>query len=169
MGTALLFTLAKVAFSAFSTIQQNKALDEENRRAADQSNLEIQELDRQRDEEIEIAQGKKAERVREADRLNASNIAALADVGGGGTSNEARFAGEVGFYEGIDLAIIEGNRRRKAESLLSSQVASRTRALNTFATNRSKQKSNSLGFFGSVIGAGFSIASQSTSVSDAKK
>ena len=169
MGTALLFTLAKVAFSAISTIQQNKQLDREAAQAANQANLEIAELNRQRAEENLIAAEKKSERVREADRLNASNIAALADNGGAGGANEARIVGEVGFYEGIDLARIEGSRRRKVEALSSQQTFSRNRALNTIDNIQGEKKATSLKFLGSVVKAGFSIAGQKSAVDTAEQ
>src|SRR5690606_22709142 len=104
-----LFAIAGIALMGLSTREQNKALAEESMAAQQQANLEIEELDRQRKQESLIAQEKKADRVREADQKTASMVAALADVGGAGTVNESRFAEEIGFLEGLDLARIEGN------------------------------------------------------------
>ena len=169
MGTALLFTLAKVAISAISTISQNRALDRQADQAANQANLEILELNRQRAEENKIAQEKKSDRVREADKAQASLIAALADSGGAGGANESRFVAETGFFEGLDLARIEGNRRRKVESLSSQQTFARNRALNTVDDIRGRQRTGTFNFLGSVISAGTDIAKRRAAADKAEQ
>ena len=137
MGQALIALTG--GFKLAGMMEQNEALDDEAQAAADQADLEIQELDRQRRQASAIAQERKADRVITADRQFASMIAAMADNGGHGTQNEARFGAEIGFYEGLDLARIEGNRKREIEALHSKQVAARQVALNT-ATRVAHQK-----------------------------
>ena len=157
MGFEIL-TLASLAFKAFSTIQANKAQDQIAQQAVAQSDAEVIELQRQRDERSEIAQEEKADRVREADQQFASMVTRLADVGGAGTQNEARFAQEIGGFEGLDVARIESNRRRDVESIKSRQQVSQSRALDTVAATKGRKKANSLGFISSAVGAGVSIS-----------
>jgi len=168
MGFEIL-TIASLALKAFQTISQNSALDDQSQLAADQSDAEVVELQRQRDERNVQAQEQKADRVREADKQFASMITSLADNGGAGTQNQSRFAGEIGGFEGIDLARTESNRRRDVESIKSRQTASQSRALDTIAANKGKKKANSLNFLGSAASAGVSIAGHSQRIEATKQ
>lgn len=156
MGIETILIIAAIAMAAMATAAANKGLDKDTDAAADHANLKIKELDRQRKQESKIAQEVKADRVRQADKQQASMIAALADVGGAGTDNESRFAGEIGLYEGLDIARIEGNRRRKIEALHSEQTAARNFALSVAAQNKSQKKVNTFNFLkgAAMTGAG---------------
>lgn len=147
MGTTF-FLIFSLATKFIGMIAQNSALNKQSKAAAEQARRDNEELDRQREEATEIAQEKKSDRVREADRETASMVAMLADVGGGGTLNESRFAGEVGFNSGVDLARIEGNRQRELQSLRSQQVGNRQNAINIASENRSKALGNTINFIG---------------------
>lgn len=168
MGTTALF-IAFTALNAVSTFAQNAAIDDQSANVAESANRQIAELDRQRKEASLIAQEKKADRVREADKVTASIIASLSEVGGAGTANESRFVQEAGFYEGLDLARIEGNRRREVESLRAEQQAVRSRGLNIIQRNRSRQQSNLFGFLTDTASAGFTAFGGGQAVSKAKQ
>lgn len=147
MGVA---TFLQLGFGLLSLVGQNRQLRQEQEFVADEADLQIEELQRQREVENEIADERRADRSREADRRAASLVAALSDGGGATAFNLGRFSGEVGFFEGIDLSRIEGNRRRKVEALASRQRAVQTRALNTIDAKQSQQRSNFFGFLGSA-------------------
>jgi hypothetical protein len=99
-----------------------------------QNQQEWDERNRQKKEATKNARSLKSDRAREADRLMGNMIATMADNGGSGTATEARFAGEIGYLEGLDMARIEGNRRREIEALSSAQTASSWRALNIISS-----------------------------------
>lgn len=80
----------------------------------DIAQFEIRELQRQEAEDLERAQTERAQRVREADEAAARVVVAMGEMGGGGTNNEGRLIGEVGAEEGLDVALIEGNFRRRS-------------------------------------------------------
>jgi hypothetical protein len=91
------------------------------------------EIDRLHDEMRDTRdqyRGQMEDRAREADYQMGSMIAAMADNGAAGTSNEARFAAEISFFEGIDLERLETNRVSAIKSLKSQQVGANQRALN---------------------------------------
>lgn len=141
MGTTAFLTAAGV-FKALTVLEQNKALDEESKAAAEQANLEIEELERQRGEVQKQARAEKSDRAREADKQFASMVASMADNGGAGTQNESRFGAEIGYYEGIDLARVESNRKNQIASLHAEQIASRQTAVNIVQRNKRQQKIN---------------------------
>ena len=161
--------IASVALSGIQMMAQNAALDDQAEAAREQANAEIEELDRQRHEEAKVAQEKKADRVRQADKEVASLVVAMADRGGAGGTNEDRLVGEVGGYEGLDLARIEGNKHRKIESLHASQIAARNRALNIGDTISGKKTANFLGFLGGAAAAGVVHAKASAAAEAAKQ
>jgi len=149
--------LISLGLKVGQTVIQNKALADSSEAAINQSEAEIQEFDRQREEQDAVAAENKSDRVREADKQFASMITALADNGGSGTAAEARFAGEIGFHEGLDLARIEGNRTRGDEALKSRQGASKNRAVDFARGNRRKAVSNLIDLAASGAGTGTSI------------
>lgn len=150
MAPAVIVLMAISTVMAMKANQaQNDALDAANAAAADQAELDILELDRQRDFVDRKAATDKAEGVRISDATTASMLVAMADMGGIGTVNEARLDAEVGFYEGIDLARIEGNRNREGESLRAKQVFAKNNALNIITQNKAQQKVNTYNFLSS--------------------
>lgn len=154
MGISLILMGVSLAMAAKAASEQNKALGAASEAAARQAEGEIQELDRQREFVNQKKAGEKAARVREAERDEAAMLVGMDDRGGGGTSNVARLAAEVGYYEGIDIARLEGNRVRQNESLKSRQVASKNNALNIIEQNKYKAKSNTFKFLSSAAGTG---------------
>ena len=164
MGFEIL-AIASLAMKTLGTIQQNKAAGEATRLANEQANAqadaEIAEFDRQREETNRIAAEDKSERVIEADKQFASMIVSMIESGGAGTSNEGRFAGEIGGYEGIDLAKIESNRRGDIETLRSRQSGSDTRRRDSITERNAKLKagntSRAINLASEAVGTGMSI------------
>lgn len=122
--------VAQVGMSLLQGIGAMKQAKATSAAATEQSQQEWQEFHRQKQEATDAARAKKSDRAAEADKLMGQMLAVMADNGGAGTSNESRFAGEIGFLEGLDIARIEGNRRKEVEALSSAQNASGWRALN---------------------------------------
>ena len=93
----------------------------------------LAEIDRLHDEMRDTRdqyRGQMEDRAREADYQMGAMIAAMADNGAAGTANEARFAAEISFFEGVDLERLERNRVSAIKSLKSQQVGANQRALN---------------------------------------
>ena len=159
MGISAILSVVSLAMGAMATSAQNKALEAQSQAAARQAEGEIREFDRQRDFANKKSAADKSARVREADRDHASMLVGMADMGGEGTTNEARLSSEVGFYEGLDIARLEGNRVRQGESLKSKQVASKNKALNIAAQNKAQAKVNTYKFLSSAATTGASAFS----------
>jgi hypothetical protein len=130
--------LAMTAVSLVGSVMEQDA-------AAEQFNAESKELTRQQEVANEIAQEDRSERVNEADRQQAAALAGMEVVGGSGSANENRMLGEIGGNSGIDLARIEGNRRREVSSLEASKSAAKERAKGAISSSQ-------LGFIGSALG-----------------
>ena len=130
---------------------QKKAIAAQAKFANEQSQLEIDEFNRQQDEADLIAAEKKSDRVRQADKEIASITASLSEVGALGTVNELRAVGEQGFLEGLDIARIEGNRRREVASLQAAKRASATGARSSAAVGKIKSKAAGIRFLGSGL------------------
>lgn len=93
----------------------------------------LAEVDRLHDEMRDVRdeyRGRMDDRARDADYQMGAMIAAMADNGAAGTSNEARFAAEISFFEGLDLERLEKSRVSSIKSLKSQQVAANQQALN---------------------------------------
>ena len=133
-----------------AAIQASKS---QSQAATENSRREWQEFHRQQKEVSAQARADKSDRAREADKLMGQMIAVMADNGGAGTSNESRFAGEIGYLEGLDISRIEGNRRREVEALNSAKTASAWRALNIISSAGAKSQ-----------GAIWNIASTATDI-----
>ncbi len=128
MGQAML--VAQIAMAAMQAKAAQDSANAQSQAATQNAQQEWKEYHRQQQEVTAEAQGEKAERARQADKLVGQMMAVMADNGGAGTSNEAAFAGEIGFLEGLDVARIEGNRRREVDALSAAKIASHNRALN---------------------------------------
>jgi len=160
MGVSVIAMMAvSMAMAAKAQQEQEKALAEQSKAAAIQAESEIKELDRQREFVDEEAATQKSARVREADRMEASMLVGMADMGGEGSANEARLSQEVGFYEGLDIARLEGNRTRQAESLKSQQVSAKNTAISLGIQNRFKAKASKYQFMSSAAKSGASAFS----------
>jgi hypothetical protein len=152
MGQAALFGLM-IGAQFMGMMAANDSIDDQIEAQNEQSRLEIEERDRQRVETGRQAQEQKSDRVREADKQFASMIVSLSEVGGG-DHTAGRFAGETGLYEGLDLARIEGNRRRQVSALHSEQIASRNNALSFAKQGASQKKQNFFNFLGGAASTG---------------
>ncbi|MQB00193.1 MAG: hypothetical protein GEU78_07865 [Actinobacteria bacterium] len=152
MGVPALIGLA-IGAQFMGMMSANAAVDDQIEAQNEQSRLEIEERDRQRTETGRQAQEQKSDRVREADQQFASMIVSLSEVGGG-DHTAGRFAGETGLYEGLDLARIEGNRRRQVSALHSEQVASRNNALSFAKQGAAQKRSNFFNFLGGAANLG---------------
>ncbi len=150
------FFVASLALDAIATSSQNDALAAESEAAARQAEAEIEELDRQREFVDEEAATQKSARVRQADKDDATMQVGLVIMGGAGSVNEARLSQEVGYYEGLDIARLEGNRRRQAESLKASQESSKQTALNIGIQNKAQARGNTYSFLSSAVKTGAS-------------
>lgn len=98
--------------------------------ARQQALNEVDRLHREMDQVRDQYRGAKDDRAREADYQMGALMAAMADNGGAGTLNASRMAGEVSFFEGLDVARLETNRKQHINSLKSQQVAANQNALN---------------------------------------
>ena len=145
-----------VGMSAMQASAQNSALEDANRAAGEQADLEIAELNRQREFVDEEAALQKSARVRESDRMHASMLVGMADMGGAGGVNAERLSQEVGFYEGIDIARLEGNRVRQSESLKAKQQFAKNKAINIGTQNKAEAKNNTYKFLSSAVKTGAS-------------
>lgn len=133
MGSEVLMA-AQIGMSVISAGAGMGAARAESAAATERSRQEWQEFHRQQEEATNRAREEKSARASEADKLMGQMLAVMADNGGSGTQNESRFAGEIGYLEGLDLAKIEGNRRREVDALKSQQTASAWRALNIISS-----------------------------------
>ncbi len=120
----------KILLQAVQGIMGVVAAQSEASAAAELADSQVKELERQKEEEALNARSKRSDRAREADKQMGEMIAAMADGGGAGTGNVGRFAGEIGFLEGIDKARIKGNSISRIASLSSRQSQARSRAEN---------------------------------------
>jgi hypothetical protein len=159
MGVAALVGLA-IGAQFLGMMSANAAVDDQIEAQNEQARLEIEERDRQRKEAGKQAQEQKSDRVRQADKQFASMIVSLSEVGGG-DHTEGRFAGETGLYEGLDLARIEGNRRRQVSALHSEQVASRNSALSFAKQGAAQKQANFFNFLGGAAKIGLAASSVS--------
>ena len=152
MGASLFLGLASVGLGFVQSQQQKAAIDAQVREQQRQAQAEIEELERQREEARKQAREQKSDRVREADKQMASMLVALGEIGGAGTINERRFAAEIGFNEGLDLARIESNRRNRVDSLAASQTAAARRARSAVDIGRRQKQGTTLRFLGGALG-----------------
>lgn len=91
---------------------------------------EFEELQRQQKETSRIAAKEASDRYRAANRTMGAMLAAMSDNGAEGTTNESRFAGEIGYISGTDIENIYANANSQVAALRSQQYASQIRALN---------------------------------------
>ena len=138
MGAAALL-IGSLGFGFLSSMQEQQAAEQS---AKD----EIDELYRQQQEANKAAQEQKSDRAREGDKLYASALVAMETVGGAGSQNEARIAAEISGNTGLDLARIEGNRRREVGALRASMRAARKGAASAIRASQAN-------FLGSALGA----------------
>ncbi len=150
MGVSVALLAISVGLALAATVEQNKALGEQNQAFAEQNALEQAELTRQQEEVGAQAQEQKSDTARRADASFASMIVAMADGGGAGGVNQLRLGADIGSIEGIDLARIEGNRRRQVESIQSRKEGSTIRTRSRIKANVSKGRANTLSFLSST-------------------
>ncbi len=149
MGISVALLAVSVGMALVSTIAQNQALGAQNQAFADQNALEQKELTRQQEEVGAQAAERKSDTARRADADFASMIVAMAEGGGAGGVNQLRLGADIGSIEGIDLARIEGNRRRQVESIQSRKEGSTIRTRSQIKSNVSKGRANTIKFLGS--------------------
>tara|TARA_R110000803_G_scaffold4898_3_gene16264 strand:- start:2920 stop:3489 length:570 start_codon:yes stop_codon:yes gene_type:complete len=109
--------------STFQASAQSKA-------ARAQALAEVDRLHREMGDVRDQYRGRMDDRAREADYQMGAMIAAMADNGGAGTMNESRMAGEISFFEGVDIGRLEKSRVSAINRLKSGQVAANQNALN---------------------------------------
>ena len=161
-----IFMAISIAASAAAASEQKKALAAANVAAGEQADLEIEELNRQRGFVNEEAALQKAGRVRESDRMHATMMVGMADMGGADSVNAGRLSQEVGYYEGIDIARLEGNRVRQVESLKAKQQFAKNKAINIGTQNSAKSKQVTYSFLSSAAKTGASAFSSGPSAGD---
>jgi len=136
-------------------------------RAGEEGNAQIDEINRQRRELEDQEQEQKAERIAEADRQHAQVVAAMAELGGGGmAANEARFIGEVGGMEGLDLARIAGNANRQHKAMYSQQSAIHREVIGVYKDAKMAEIANHFNTGKNVASAIFSGGSSMSSQGD---
>ncbi len=148
MGISIALMAVSIGMSLMSVVAQNKALGDQNKAIAEQNALEQEELTRQQEEVNDQSQEKKSDMVRKADGQFASMIVAMADGGGAGGINQLRLGADIGGIEGMNLARIEGNRRRQVESIQASKATATVGTAARIRANRSQGKINTINFIG---------------------
>ncbi len=129
----------QVGFSLLSSLQEQAAVAQQNKDAQKELTRQQKEVNRQAAEE-------KSDRVRKADRQFASAIVALEAAGGAGSQTEERFGTEIAGNAGLDLARIEGNRRRAVSSLQAEKRAVRKKARGAIQRSQAEFLSSALSF-----------------------
>ncbi len=142
-----------VAMMAVSTMFQNQALGDQNKALAEQNRLDQEELTRQQEEVNDQSDEQKSDTARRADADFASMIVAMADGGGAGGVNQLRLGVDIGGIEGINLARIEGNRRRQVESIQAQKQGSTISTRSQIKGNVNQGRINTINFLGSAAGA----------------
>jgi hypothetical protein len=172
-GTELIILAAMVAVtaatSAAAASAQNKAMQAQLNAQGESAQSEINELARQRSEANKKAQEDKSERARIGDRDVASIMAAMAEVGGGGTQVAGRLGAEAAGDTALDLARIEGNRESRVQSLFSQQEAAFRSVGNLETESRGKAKANQIKFFGDTASAAAGAASRGRTIQIAQQ
>jgi hypothetical protein len=110
-----------IGLSLVQSLQEQAAIE-------DQAEAQQDELTRQQEEANLISQEEKSERALEADRAAASALVAMETVGGAGSLNDQRQQQEIHGVAGLDLARIEGNRRREVGALQATKKQSAKQA-----------------------------------------
>lgn len=113
---------------------EQAAVDQKIDDAEQQAQAESAEFGRQIMFVTKKAGSAKSDRARQADKEMGAMIVALAEMGGSGQAG--RFAREIGYNEGLDMARIDGNAEREKQALRSRQIASRNRALSVYRTGK---------------------------------
>lgn len=90
---------------------------------------QMDEATRQQKEANLRAQEERSDRARQADKQFASAMVAMEAIGGAGSQNEKRAGDEISGHAGIDLARIEGNRRRQVDALQAAKNATKKSAV----------------------------------------
>ncbi len=151
MGIGLM--AAQIGMSIMAAAQKAKAAQATSRAIHEAEQLRVTELARQQGLVNIQAQEQRSDRVRAADVEFASAMVGLAETGAGGTTT-SRYASQVGFEEGIDLARIEANREEQIQGLVSEQEAADRRARNAASVASSARRAALF----ELAGAGLSIA-----------
>jgi hypothetical protein len=172
-GTELLIMAAMVAVTAATSAAaagaSNQALQAQLNAEGEGAQATINELARQRREANKQAEEDKSERARIGDRNVASIMAAMAEVGGGGTQVAGRLSAEAAGDTALDLARIEGNRERRVQSLFSQQEAAFRGVGNLATENQAKAKANRIQFFGETAQAAAGAASRGRTIQIAQQ
>ena len=146
------------AAQTVSTISSARA-EQKAQVAAANRNLEQQykQLQLQQDQIAAEAQQDKTERSRQVDREIASLRVISGETGGLGTVTSQRLIGQAGYFAGLDLARIEGNRKRASDAVQQNKEAARVGALNTITdvTYKSYQTQRDAAF--RFVGSGLQI------------
>lgn len=138
MGWTALLMAASTGFSFIQSMQEQSDIEQN---VKDQQ----KEMLRQQKEANLRAQEEKSERAKIADKQFASAIVAMETVGGAGSQNEASILAEIAGNKGLDLARIEGNRRREISSLQSSSNAARKEGKAAIKASQAQFLSTALG------------------------
>ncbi len=162
MGVSVVLAAITIGMSLASTLSKNQALGDQNRAFAEENALQQLELTRQQ-EQVNVQAGeRKSDTARRADADFALMIVSMADGGGAGGVNQLRFGADIGGIEGIDLARIEGNRRRQVESIQSRKEGSTIRTRSRIKANVSKGRGNILSFLGGAASSAASFGGSAT-------
>lgn len=106
--------MAAQAISANMQAKQQAKMAEQT--AAQNKDLAIEEATRQQTEVNRVAGEDKSDRARIADRELAT-LRVMSGETGGATTTYQRMIQELGFFEGMDISRIEGNRKSKVDAL----------------------------------------------------
>ncbi len=142
----------KILLQAVQGIMGVIAAGQQSSAAQEVAEREVEELERQKEEEELNERAKRSDRAREADREFATMIVSMADNGGAGTGNALRFAGEIGFISGIDLARISGNSIGRRAAMTAKQQAATARADNISSASAGSAFSALLSTAGGITG-----------------
>lgn len=147
MGNPMTWLTSSVGtgFAFLQSWQEQEQLREDSKNA-------MNELTRQQNEANRKSEEDKSDRARQGDKQFASAIAAMEAIGGAGSQDEARFGTEISGNAGLDLARIEGNRRREVQSLQAAKNAEKKRTVRAIKQSQAQffvtQNNNAAAAFG---------------------
>ena len=158
MSTILTVTALVVAAAtaAVQVSNANEMQSIQNKAAVKQAELQYKEISRQQGEVNRISQEQKSDRVRKADQ-ELGTLRVLAGERGVSGGTFTALAQEIGYFEGIDLSRIEGNRESNIEAGEAQKKAAQQGAINTVTIAAQQASAATTGAVLNGIGSGLQI------------
>lgn len=144
-------SFAMMAAQAIASNMQAKQQAEMNERHSEQNkDLAITEATRQQTEVNRVTTEEKSDRARQADRELAT-LRVLGGEVGGSTGVYQRMVQELGYFEGMDISRIEGNRKAQIDALQSDKKSAMVQHEQVKAQSKAAKRNANIGL---VLGIG---------------